>query len=231
MPDAVVDNAHGLFDFGPLAGEYDSWYDTPAGRAHDERQKSLVRKFLPSPHPGARLLDVGCGTGHWSRFFAEQGFTVTGVDISPRMVAEASSRHAPNGLFKVADACRLPFHDACFDVVAAMATLEFVRDVPTALAEMCRCVRPGGRLLVGTLNRRAPLNRHRVAKGKEPYASARMFSPSELRTALGSFGRVGMRVTARETGGRQKGAWSSVKRRWVVGRNPTGAFIVAEVRR
>ena len=231
MSHATTQKTRSLFDFGPLADEYDRWYDTPAGRDHDKRQQSLVRRFLPAPDPGDRLLDVGCGTGHWSRFFEEQGFTVIGVDISPAMVAAASSRHTPNCLFEVADACQLPFDDASFDVVAAMATLEFVPDVPTALAEMLRCIRGGGSLLVGTLNRLSLLNRHRVAKGKEPYASARMFSASELRAILTSYGRVRMRVTAEKYGHRRKGVWKSVGRRLLFRQNPMGAFIVAEVRK
>jgi len=222
--DTMGDGLHCLYDFGPMANDYDRWYGTPAGRAHDQRQKALVRSFLPSPRPGERLLDVGCGTGHWSRFFAEQGFAVVGVDISPEMIAAARSRNAPNCRFEVADACELPFEDASFGVAAAMATLEFVSDARAAVAEMFRCVKPGGSMLVGTLNRLAPLNHRRMAEGKQPYASARMFSPSELRRLLAVLGRVRMEVTVdAHAGGTTRG------RRSMLRHVPAGAFIVAEV--
>ena len=52
----VIRNTHSLFGFAPLADDYDRWYDTPAGRSHDQQQKSLVREFLPFAKPGQRLM-------------------------------------------------------------------------------------------------------------------------------------------------------------------------------
>lgn len=226
----VTDKAQSLFDFGPMAGEYDRWYETAAGKAHDRQQKSEVPKLLPPVNAGDRLLDVGCGTGHWSRFFAQQGFAVIGADISPEMIAVARSHNTPNCRFELADACHLPFQDVFFDVVAAMATLEFVSDPRAALAEMFRCLKPGGSVLLGTLNRLAPVNRRRVAKGKRPYASARMFAPDELRDLLALFGRVRMRVTADRARSRQGRMCKDMPERLSFGRQCTGPFIVAEVR-
>ena len=226
----MILKAHSLYEFGPLAEEYDRWYDTPAGRAHDEAQKTLVRELLPPAGPGDRLLDVGCGTGHWSRFFASLGYAVVGIDVSEPMIEVAKARTAEVCAFQVADACHLPFDEDSFDVVAAMATLEFVSDVPQVLAEMFRTVRPHGSIVVGMLNRLAPLNRHRVAKGKEPYASARMLSPKELYDLLAPFGQVREGVTAEKPGSRTRRIWKAVARRGSLRRRPRGAFIVAEVR-
>lgn len=221
---------HSVYDFGPLAKEYDRWYDTAAGRAHDRQQKALVRELLPPPKAGDRLLDVGCGTGHWSRFFASLGYGVVGVDVSEQMIEVAKAGAPAQCLFAAADACDLPFDAHCFQVVAAMATLEFVSDAPRVLAEMFRTVRCHGSVLVGTLNRLAPVNRHRVAKGKQPYASARMFSLSQLRELLAPFGQVRARVTAEKAGSRGRRVWKAVRRRASLRREPDGAFIVAEVR-
>ncbi len=209
------------FDFSPLADQYDRWYDTPAGRIHDQVQKRDVRRFLPPALPNQTLLDVGCGTGHWSAFFAEMGYRVTGVDVAAPMIEVARST-VPECTFEVADACRLPFDDDTFDVVAAMATLAFVPDPDAVVDEMVRCGKHGGRLLIGALNRLAPLNRHRLDRRREPYASGRLLSPEDLRRLLGGRGRLRM-VASSPPGHR---------RRWAAGlkRKLDGPLIVAEVR-
>jgi len=184
--------SHSLYDFGVTAHEYDRWYHTPTGQAHDRSQKEDVLRLLGRPRPGDRLLDVGCGTGHWSRFFASMGYEVVGADLSERMIAVAKEA-APSGCaFHVADACRLPFDDASFDVAAAMAALEFISCVEVALGEMARCTKVGGSILIGTLNRLSTLNRKRLARGQEPYASGRLLAPHELWALLASFGTVRM---------------------------------------
>ncbi len=225
----MICKSNRLFDFGRFAAEYDRWYDTAAGRAHDRVQKRNVRRLLPPALLGQRLLDVGCGTGHWSAFFGEMGYQVTGVDISPEMVDEAREASSECS-FQVADACELPFPAKTFDVVAAMATIEFIPKPEVAVREMGRCTRRGGCLLIGTLNRLAPLNQRRVSRRREPYASAHMLSPAELEDLLASYGRVRMCATPRPTLGR-----TSLQRRTATQmeiRRPQlrGAFLVAEVR-
>jgi ubiquinone/menaquinone biosynthesis C-methylase UbiE len=231
MGKRMMGKSSSLFDFGSVAGEYDSWYETPVGKAYDEEEKSTVLELLPTANAGDRLLDVGCGTGHWSRFFASLRFEVVGVDISPEMIEVARSQDGPECHFEIADAGCLPFDGASFEVVTAMATLEFVADPEAAVAEMFRCAKRGGSIIVGTLNEAAPLNRDRVAKGEEPYVSAHLFSAADLLELLIPYGRVRMRVSSQESGPRwfsplrTAQQWHSL--RWG---QPTGAFLVAEVR-
>jgi len=213
----MISSSHSRFDFGTMASDYDAWYETDAGRLHDAAQKQAVLSMLPAASVGGErksLLDVGCGTGHWSVFFAEQGFEVTGIDISPEMISTAQARNAFHCRLVTADAMKLPFLDGDFDVVSAMAALEFVSDARRACAEMMRCVKARGHLIIGTLNRLARVNRERIAVRSEPYASARMFAPEELRKVLEPFGNLNIRLTTEQEPD---------------GDNESGAFIVGTV--
>ena len=177
------------FDFDEAASTYDDWYRTPAGRLHDRLQKHAVAKMLPSAREGRELLEVGCGTGHWSKFFSASGFAVVGVDLSPAMVERARQRGLPEAAFLVADAHALPLRAGGFDVAAAMTTLEFVAAPEQVLAQMVRGLRrPGGTLLLGVLNARALLNLRRRRLAQAPYHAAHLFSAEELEGLLAPYG-------------------------------------------
>ncbi|MGC9327733.1 MAG: class I SAM-dependent methyltransferase [Candidatus Hinthialibacter sp.] len=191
MSESSPPAAGSLFDFGPLAETYEDWYNTPWGQENDFVQQQDALEILRQAPRGGRLLDVGCGAGHWSRFFHSLGYEVHGVDFSTQMIRTAKTT-APECTFSVGDACALPFRTASFDMAASMAALEFMTAPETALQEMARCVKPGGRLIIGTLNRLAPLNQDRLAQGKQPYASARLFSPQELWDVISPYGKIRM---------------------------------------
>ena len=65
-------------------------------RMIDHCQRLALRPWLEVA-PGMRVLDVGCGVGRWSTMLAERGAAVTGMDLSPTMIAEAKRRAAANG--------------------------------------------------------------------------------------------------------------------------------------
>ncbi len=104
--------------------------------------------------PGLRVLDVGCGTGHLTQWFAERvGPTgrVTGLDASNVLLTEARQRAGERGLpldYVQGDAHQLPFPADSFDRCYANLVLEHVEDPQRALAEMLRVTRPGGFLVV-----------------------------------------------------------------------------------
>jgi ubiquinone/menaquinone biosynthesis C-methylase UbiE len=179
------------FDFDAEAETYDQWYETPPGPMYDRFQKKAVSRCLPLNAQGRKLLEVGCGTGHWTKFFSECGFEVTGVDVSKSMIRIAQSKNIPGASFQIADAHSLPYNDNCFDVTAAITTLEFVRDAEAVLQEMARCTRkPSGKLVVGVLNALAGLNRSRQENSESLYAEARLFTPSQLRELLSRYGKT-----------------------------------------
>lgn len=182
------------FDFDLTAGSYDTWYASRRGAMYDRLEKKLITDFLPAEVERKRLLEVGCGTGHWSRFFSEYGFEVTGVDVSERMINAALQNGIPNVSFHMADGHLLPFGDGTFDLTAAITTLEFVRDAEAVLREMIRCTRKPGMILLGVLNRLSKGNRQRQDRTESPYAAARLFSPVELKQLLQPYGRVEITV-------------------------------------
>ncbi|MFC3995630.1 class I SAM-dependent methyltransferase [Nocardiopsis sediminis] len=95
-------------------------------------------------------LDVGVGTGLNLPLYPS-GVRITGIDLSPAMLAVARDRGAELGIdadLRVADAERLPFADDAFDTVVCTLTLCSVPDVDLALREMRRVLRPGGRLVL-----------------------------------------------------------------------------------
>jgi len=116
------------------------------------RRRELVRAALGAL-PGDRILDVGCGPGFYVTELLEavgpEG-SVVGLDISADMLVVAAKRAEGHGnvKFHEADATSLPVPDASFDRAVCVQVLEYVRDVPTALKEMHRALRPGGRVLV-----------------------------------------------------------------------------------
>lgn len=116
------------------------------------RRRRLVRAALGATS-GERILDVGCGPGFYcAEVLEEVGADggVVGLDMSPQMLVLAERRCAnyENVEFREAEATALPVEDAAFDGALCVQVLEYVRDVPAALAELHRAVRPGGRIVV-----------------------------------------------------------------------------------
>ena len=219
------------FDFGKIASRYDAWYRTPRGAMYDRLEKRAIDSLLPSASDGGRLLEIGCGTGHFSKHFASRGFEVTGVDNSKSMVAVARQKNIRNGRFQVADAEHLPFSDETFDVAAAITVLEFVSDPAKVVSQMVRCIKkPGGMLVLGILNRLSVYNQTRKHRIASMYASANLFSPDDLRDLLGPFGAPVVRVAGfvpRE----YALIWLSPLFEWTgrLTRNQRGAFVAAKV--
>jgi SAM-dependent methyltransferase len=121
-------------------------------RDADPQQRALRRAFLAEvPFPdGARVLEVGCGTGVLTRVLARWPGVgeVVGVDPAPVFLAKARELAAglPNLRFEEADGRALPFEDGRFDVVVFDSTLSHVPGPERALGEAFRVLRPGGLL-------------------------------------------------------------------------------------
>lgn len=182
-----------VFNFDNVADRYDRWYDTPHGAAYDRSEKTAIDKLISGHTEGKRLLEVGCGTGHWSKFFSTKGYEITGIDISERMVTMAKNKNIARSSFHVMDGHRMSFADNSFDIAAAITTLEFATNPNAMVAEMARCVRkPGGKLLFGVLNALSKYNQVRKNEVGSPYASATLFPPEQLKELLEPLGQMQM---------------------------------------
>ena len=169
------------FESRSLVSQYDDWFESPAGRLADALETALIWR-VAQPRPGERALDVGTGTGHFTRKLAHCGLQVTGLDSSQAMLDIARANN-PAVEYRRGDATSLPFPDGSFGLVLSVTVLEFIREPARALAEMYRVTAPGGRLVVGTLNARSAMGRGyiREAKSKDtPFRQARLYEPDEF---------------------------------------------------
>ena len=110
--------------------------------------KPLVRKWC-GIRDGMKILDVGCGTGYFTRLLCEGGENVTasGLDLEEPFIEYAKQKALEAGLnirFTVGNALELPYEDNTFDLVTSHTFLTNIPDPPRAMAEMIRVCRDGG---------------------------------------------------------------------------------------
>jgi 2-polyprenyl-6-hydroxyphenyl methylase/3-demethylubiquinone-9 3-methyltransferase len=102
----------------------------------------------PATRPGAILVDMGCGAGLLAPHVAGKGYRHVGVDLSETALPQA----AEHGVTPVrGNVLALPIAAGVADVVSAGEILEHVPDLPRAVAEACRVLRPGGHLVLDTI--------------------------------------------------------------------------------
>jgi demethylmenaquinone methyltransferase/2-methoxy-6-polyprenyl-1,4-benzoquinol methylase len=138
--------------FDQVAERYDLLNDV-LSLGQDRLWRRVVAATVAA-RPGERVLDLAAGTGTSSRTFTTAGAFCIACDFSLGML-QVGARKAPNGpqpggavRFVAGDALRLPFADQAFDAVTISFGLRNVADLGTALTEMRRVTRPGGRLVI-----------------------------------------------------------------------------------
>ena len=170
-----------LFDEWPET--YDQWFTTPIGSLVRKYESELIRELL-NPAPGDRVLDGGCGTGVFTPDFLASGSRVMGLDLSFPMLTRSMKKlcGTPFQAFQ-GDLLALPFKDQTFDQSVSITALEFIRDGEKALRELFRVTKPGGTVVVATLNRLSPWAERRseaAKKGHPIFRHAIFRSPEEL---------------------------------------------------
>jgi 2-polyprenyl-6-hydroxyphenyl methylase/3-demethylubiquinone-9 3-methyltransferase len=150
-------------------GQYDDladqWWD-PRGAFSALHALAAARARLvpPASRPGAVLVDLGCGAGLLAPHVAGKGYRHVGVDLSRTALPQACD----HGVRAVrGDVLHVPLADEVADVVCAGEILEHVHDLPRAVAEACRILRPGGVLVLDTVaaTRLAVLLAVRIGEG------------------------------------------------------------------
>lgn len=159
--------------------QYDNWYYTPRGTWIGNCETKLLFDAL-RPELGESLLDVGCGTGYFTRRMTQRiGGNVIGIDINEKWVRFAYKKGLGKTFYAVADARKLPFGDAAFDMVISVAAICFIPNIRAAISEIIRVTRRC--FAIGLLNRHSLLW---LKKGKSggsgSYRGARWHSVNEV---------------------------------------------------
>ena len=147
----------------PLRQQMREFYQTSEAykgllAAHDEaylrHYVELVTRYAP---PGSKILDLGCGNGISARLINQAGHDVVGTDISPLFLQEARAWENRQLRYQVCDVLELPFETQAFDVICSNELIEHLPDVETALVEMTRVVRKGGKIVLSGPNLCSPI--------------------------------------------------------------------------
>jgi SAM-dependent methyltransferase len=173
---------------------YERWWRPLGGRLlmgvagprmGDEHRIALDALGLAS---GDVVLDVGCGTGGFTRRFAAAAApagVAVGLDASRTMLERAvrEPTAAPVAYVR-GDAAALPFRDGCFDAVCCFAALYLIEDPLGAIDEIVRVLRDGGRVALLASVTRGPLPAGVTDAIVRPLTGVRVFGPDDLTTAL-----------------------------------------------
>jgi malonyl-CoA O-methyltransferase len=167
---------------------YDRW---AAVYEHDGNpllglEEPIVRLAVGDVH-GLEVLDLGCGTGRHALWLAARGATVTGVDFSREMLAEACRKPGAQAVqFIVHDVRdRLPFADDRFDLVVSGLVLEHVDNLDSFFSEARRVLKPAGRAVVSAMHP-AMFLRGSQARFTDP-ATGEVVQPGSLPHSVGAF--------------------------------------------
>lgn len=158
---------------------YELWYEGRYKRA-EIWQKKVIGDLIKKDDRVKTLLEFGCGTTRFTRWWKEIGINATGGDISPFMLGQGV--HLFEGDLVLADSHYMPFKDHTFDALAFITTFEYYRDPVQVIREAVRVGRYG--IVFGMMNRNSTKvvrRRFQQLFGKNPfYITATFYTPNKL---------------------------------------------------
>ena len=171
-----------IFDDWPE--KYDLWFETPMGRLIKGYESELILRML-TPEPGEVILDAGLGTGIFTADILETGARVVGLELALTILRRALNRCGDQTFQSViGDMRMLPFADASFHKAISITAIEFIQDSRIAVEELFRVTKPGGFIVVATLNSLSPWAQRReeaAQKGHPLFRYAIFRSPDEMK--------------------------------------------------
>ena len=167
---------HGRF-LAPAAERIWGW-GTPAGRIRAFRRGKLIIEHAKISS-GNKVLEFGCGTGLFTRAFVETGASVTAMDLSPELIAEAAQKPAKNIIYVIGDVERPNLPNESFDAVVGSSILHHV-NAELSLRAAHRVLKSGGRVAFAEPNM---LNPQIAAQKNIPWLK-RMMGDSPDETAF-----------------------------------------------
>jgi SAM-dependent methyltransferase len=131
---------HGQFLAEHGAGEIWNW-ESPAGKLRWARRVNILSRHLG---PGMAVLELGCGTGHFTRELARSRADIVAIDVSPELLKIAKADcSAANVRYEIQNACALNYPDSSFDSVVGSSVLHHL-DIEEAVREIYRVLKRGG---------------------------------------------------------------------------------------
>lgn len=191
----MIEHERWLERVGATWNERASQWDevSEANAAAPDRAADLARTAAALRlRPGSRLLDAGCGTGQYAIAFAQLGYRVTAIDLSPEMIARAGRHAEDKGVdveWRVGEITRVGDPVAVYDAIHARVVLQFVPDLPATLREFRRILKPGGRLYASVPGALSPIYNRSWRRFVEPEnLGATYLLPWELEAVLRALG-------------------------------------------
>ncbi len=170
-----------IFDKWPEI--YDQWFETPIGSLIRKYETELVLEMLELGDK-EMILDAGCGTGIFTQDVLSEGALVVGLELSFPMIMRARKKFEGYPFHTVqGDLRNLPFVDNTFEKAISVTAIEFIRDARGAIGELFRVTKPGGCIVVATLNSLSPWATRRAGAGKKEhpiFKHAIFRSPDEM---------------------------------------------------
>ncbi len=177
---ARIEREQAFFRMMAEQGEALSWAErTPVAPLRREMRASrIIREAGLEDGTGMRVLDVGCGTGSYTRPLAQRsGALIIAFDVTPEVLPQAREQTPDNAEVVAAEAGRLPFGDESFDAVVGNAVLHHL-PLDDTIPELMRVLKPGGRFCFAEPNL---INPHMYIQLQVPYFRRRIeASPDEV---------------------------------------------------